>query len=165
MEEHVDHLREEFRLLRQNEKEKCSFALGEVGFIGHRIKDGKLMMDESKIKAIQKWDPPTKVPQLRSFLSLVNYYRRFIKGYSARAAPLTNLLKKSKAWTWDEKCQQAFKDLKKVVIEELMLALFDHTKVFEVHTDTSDFAIGGVLMQERYPIAFESCKLNDTERR
>ena len=101
LEEHVDHLRKVFRLLRQNElyvkKEKCSFSLGEVGFLGHRIKDGKLMMDESKIKAIQEWDPPTEVPQLKSFLGLVNYYRRFIKGYSARAAPLTDLLKKSKA--------------------------------------------------------------------
>ena len=114
LEEHVDHLREVFQLLRQNElyvkKEKFSFALGEVGFLGHCIKDGKLMMDESKIKAIQEWDPPTKVPQLRSFLGLDNYYRRFIKGNSVRAAPLTDLLKKSKAWTWDEKCQQAFED-------------------------------------------------------
>ena len=59
--------------------------------------------DESKIKAIKEWDPPTKVPQLRSFLGLVNYYRQFIKGYSARTAPLSDLLKKSKAWTWDEK--------------------------------------------------------------
>ena len=169
LEEHLDHLWNVFQLLRQNElyvkKEKCSFALGEVGFLGHRIKDGKLMMDESKIKAIQEWDPPTKVPQLRSFLGLVNYYRRFIKGYSARAAPLTDLLKKSKAWTWDEKCQQAFEDLKKALTEEPMLALPDHTRVFKVHTDASNFAIGGVLMQERRPIAFESRKLNDTERR
>ena len=150
LEEHVDHLRKVFRLLRQNElyakKEKCSFALGEVGFLGHRIRDGKLMMEEGKIKAIQEWDPPTKVPQLRSFLGLVNYYCRFINGYSARAAPLTDLLKKGKAWTWDEKCQQAYEDLKKAVTEEPVLALPDHTKVFEVHTDASDFAIGGVLM-------------------
>ncbi|RVW74337.1 Retrovirus-related Pol polyprotein from transposon 17.6 [Vitis vinifera] len=111
------------------------------------------------------WDPPTKVPQLRSFLGLVNYYRRFIKGYSARAAPLTDLLKKNKAWEWDERCQQAFENLKKAVTEELVLALPDHTKVFEVHTDASDFVIGGVLMQDRHPIAFESRKLNDTERR
>ncbi|RVW98488.1 Transposon Ty3-G Gag-Pol polyprotein [Vitis vinifera] len=79
-------------------KEKCSFAKEEVSFLGHRIRDGKLMMDDSKVKAIQEWDPPTKVPQLRSFLGLVNYYQRFIKGYSARAAPLTDLLKKNKAW-------------------------------------------------------------------
>ena len=98
-----------------------------------------------------EWDPLTKVPQLRSFLGLVNYYRRFINGYSSKAAPLTDLLKKGKAWTWDEKCQQAFEDLKKAVTEEPVLALPDHTKVFEVHTDASDFAIGGVLMQEGVP--------------
>ena len=64
-----------------------------------------------------------------------------------------------------KRCQQAFKDLKKAVTKESMLALPDHTKVFEVHTDASDFAIGGVLMQDRHPIAFENHKLNDTERR
>ena len=167
LEEHIDHIKKVFRLLRLNElyvkKEKFSFALGEVGFLGHRIKNGKLMMDESKIKAIQEWDPPTKVPQLRPFLGLVNYHRRFIKGYSARAAPLIDLLKKNKAWTWDEKCQQASEDLKKAITEEPVLALPDHTKVFEVHTDASDFAIRVVLMRERRPIAFESRKLNDRE--
>ncbi|RVW46128.1 Retrovirus-related Pol polyprotein from transposon 17.6 [Vitis vinifera] len=169
LKEYVEHLRKVFKILRQNElylkKEKCSFAKEEVSFLGHRIKDGKLMMDDSKVKAIQEWDPPTKVPQLKSFLGLVNYYRRFIKGYSTRAASLTDLLKKNKAWEWDERCQQAFEDLKKTVTEEPVLALPDHTKGFEVHTDASDFAIGGVLMQDRHPIAFESRKLNDTERR
>ena len=69
-----------------------------MSFLGHRIRDGKLMMDGSKVKAIQEWDPPTKVPQLISFLGLVNYYRRFIKGYLARVTPLMDLLKKNKAW-------------------------------------------------------------------
>ncbi|RVW76058.1 Retrovirus-related Pol polyprotein from transposon 17.6 [Vitis vinifera] len=150
LKEHEEHLRKVFKILRQNElyvkKEKCSFAKEEVSFLGHRIRDGKLMMDDSKVKAIQEWDPPTK-------------------GYSGRAAPLTDLLKKNKAWEWNGRCQQAFEDLKKAVTEEPVLALPDHTKVFEVHTDASDFAIGGVLMQERHPIAFESHKLNDAERR
>ena len=136
-----------------------------MSFLGHRIKDGKLMMDDIKVKAIQEWDPPTKVPQLRSFLGLVNYYWRFIKGYSARATLLTDLLKKNNAWEWDKRCQQALKDLKKVVTKNPVFALSDHTKVFEVHTDASDFAIGGVIMQDRHSIAFESHKLNDTERR
>nr|CAN63369.1 hypothetical protein VITISV_016446 [Vitis vinifera] len=169
LKEHVEHLRKVFKILRQIElyvkKEKCSFAKKEVSFLGHRIRDGKLMMDDSKVKVVQEWDPPTKVPQLRSFIGLVNHYRRFIKGYSARAASLTDLLKKNKAWEWDERCQQVFEDLKKAVIEEPVLALPDHTKVFEIHTDASDFAIGGILMKERHPIVFESRKLNDTERR
>ncbi|RVW28374.1 Transposon Tf2-11 polyprotein [Vitis vinifera] len=101
------------------------------------------MMDNSKVKAIQEWDPPTKVPQLRSFLGLVNYYRRFIKGYSARAAPLTDLLKKNKAWEWDERCQQAFEDLKKAVTEEPVLALPDHTKVFESQAKRRGEALHG----------------------
>ncbi|RVW69261.1 Retrovirus-related Pol polyprotein from transposon 17.6 [Vitis vinifera] len=143
LKEHEEHLRKVFKILRQN----------------------KLYVKKRSARESHPgWDPPTKVPQLRSFLGLVNYYRRFIKGYSARAAPLTDLLKKNKAWEWDERCQQAFENLKKAVTEEV-LALPDHTKVFEVHTDASDFAIGGVLMQDRHPIAFESRKLNDTERR
>lgn len=105
------------------------------------------------------------MPELRSFLGLVNYYRRFIQGYSAKAAPLTDLLKKNRAWHWSDKCQQAFEELKKAISEEPVLVLPDHTKAFEVHTDASDFAIGGVLMQEGHPIAFESRKLSDTERR
>ena len=82
-----------------------------------------------------------------------------------KATPLIDLLKKDKAWGWDERCQQAFEDLKKVVTEEPVLALLDHTKVFEVHMDTSYFTIGGVLMQDKHLVAFESCKLNDMEIR
>jgi len=119
-------------------------------------------MDPAKIKAILDWEPPTKVIELRSFLGLVNYYQRFIKGYSAIAAPLTNLLKKGRGWTWS---QQAFDTLKMAITEEPVLSLPDLNKPFELHTDVSNFAIGGVLMQEDHPIAFESRKLNDIESR
>ncbi|KAK3013275.1 hypothetical protein RJ639_008265, partial [Escallonia herrerae] len=115
--------------------------------------------------AIKEWEAPTKVSELRSFLGLANYYLRFIKGYSAKAAPLTDLLKKGKRWEWSKRCQSAFEGLKEAVTEEPVLALPDHTKVFKLQTDASDFAIGGVLMQKGHPIAFESRKLNDTERR
>ncbi|GJS21721.1 putative nucleotidyltransferase, ribonuclease H [Tanacetum coccineum] len=169
LEEHVLHLKQVFQVLRDNELyvklEKCSFAQDEVEFLGHKIKDGRLMMDGAKIKAIKEWEPPTKVTELRSFLGLVNYYRRFIMGYSAIASPLTDLLKKNKAWIWDEECQAAFESLKKAVMEEPVLRLPDVTMPFELHTDASDFAIGGVLMQDGHPIAFESRKLNETERK
>ncbi|XP_050212403.1 uncharacterized protein LOC126663714, partial [Mercurialis annua] len=117
LEEHVDHLRQVFQVLRENElyvkKEKCDFAQKEVMFLGHIVGGGKLRMDKSKVQAIDEWKPPRKVPELRSFLGLVNYYRKFIKGYSAIASPLTDLLKKNKAWSWDEKCQGAFETLKR----------------------------------------------------
>lgn len=91
-------------------------------------------MDKSKVQAIQDWEPPRKVSEQRSFLGLVNYYRRFIKGYSSMAAPLTDLLKKNRAWVWDASCQDAFEALKRAVMEEPVLALPDYTKAYEVHT-------------------------------
>ncbi|GMI95522.1 hypothetical protein HRI_003221500 [Hibiscus trionum] len=169
LEEHVEHLREVLKVLRENQlyikKEKCSFANPEVMFLGHKIRDGQHMMEDGKVCAIQEWEPPTKVHELRSFLGLVNYYRHFIKGYSARAIPLTELLKKNKSRVWTPRCQEAFEDLKKAISGELMLSLQDHNKLYEVHTDASDFAIGGVLMQDGHPIDYESRKLNVTERR
>ncbi|KAL9259847.1 Retrovirus-related Pol polyprotein from transposon 17.6-like protein [Drosera capensis] len=155
LEDHVEHLRIVFKVLASNElyvkKEKCSFAHQEVDFLGHVIKDGKLFMEEGKMSAIQEWEPPTKVSELQ--------------GYSANVSPLTDLLKKDRAWVWTETCQNVFEELKKAVSSEPVFNLADHSKPFEVHTDVSDFAIGGVLMQEGHPIAFESRKLNDTERR
>ncbi|XP_057755441.1 uncharacterized protein LOC130974589 [Arachis stenosperma] len=169
LEEHVEHLRTVFKILRENnlyvKKEKCSFARDEVHFLGHIIKGGTLCMDQGKVKAIKEWEPPNKISELRSFLGLANYYRRFIKGYSAKAAPLTDLLKKNHSWEWSKECQKAFDELKAGITEGLVLALPNYSKVFEVHTDASDYAIGGVLMQEGHPIAFESHKLNDTKRR
>ena len=106
------------------------------------------MMENSKVKAIFEWEPPTKVPELWSFLGLVNYYRRLIKGYWVKAAPLTNLLGKNRTWHWSEECQHAFEELKKATSEEPVLVLLDHTKPFEVKKNASDFAISKILMQE-----------------
>ena len=122
-------------------------------------------MDRGKIQAIVDWEPPTKVTELRSFLRLVNYYRRFIRGYSTITTPLIDMLKKGKVWEWSRVCQKAFDRLKRAITEKPVLALPDQTKPYEVQTDASDFAIGGVLMQDGHPVAFENRKLNDTERR
>ncbi|KAL9260764.1 Retrovirus-related Pol polyprotein from transposon 17.6-like protein [Drosera capensis] len=160
LEEHAQYLRSVFKILSSSQlymkKKKCSFA---------RQKNDKLFMKDGKVRAIQEWKPPTKVPKLRSFLGLANYYRRFIKGYSAIVSPLMDLLKKNMACVWTESCQKTFKELKKVITSELVLSLAVYSKPFEVHTDTSNFAIGGLLMQKGHPISFECRKLNDTERR
>ncbi|KAE8715253.1 Detected protein of unknown function [Hibiscus syriacus] len=169
LEEHIEHLRRVFQVLRDNElyvkEEKCSFAQNEVPFLGHVVGGGKLQMDKDKIRAIDEWKPPTKVTELRAFLGLANYYRRFVKGYSKIATPLIELLKKDKVWEWSTKCQDAFKKLKEAMVNEPVLVLPDYTKPFVVFTDASDVAIGGVLMQEGHPVAYESRKLNETEKR
>lgn len=169
LEEHVEHLRQVFQVLRDNQlfvkKEKCSFAQKEVPFLGHIVGGGHVRMDPNKVRAIVEWEAPTKVTELRSFLGLANYYRRFVRDYSKITTPLTDLLKKGNRWEWSVKCQDAFDQLKQAITKEPVLALPDYSKPYEVHTDASDFAIGGVLMQEGHPVAFESRKLNDTERR
>ena len=114
------------------------------------------MIENSKVNAILEWEPPTKVPEFLPFLGLVNYYCCFIKGYLAKTTPLTDLLKKNRTWHWSEECQHAFEELKKTIFENPVLVLSDHTKPFEIHTNASDFAIGGVVMQKGHPIAFKS---------
>ncbi|XP_020082254.1 uncharacterized protein LOC109705882 [Ananas comosus] len=169
LEEHIENLRTVFQVLKENQlfikKEKCIFAKEEVHFLGHWIGQGLIRMDQRKVRVICEWETPTTVSELPSFLGLVNYYRGFIVGYSARATLLTDLLKKNHSWIWTSQCTEAFEDLKRAVTKDPMLRLPDCSRTFEVHTDASDFAIGGVLVQDGHPIAYESRKLNDTERR
>jgi hypothetical protein len=168
LEEHEEHLCKVFQRLRENKLyaklEKCEFGVTEVDFLGHRITQEGLKMDDHKVKAILDWEPPKSVPALRSFLGLASYYRKFIKNFAKIVAPLTNLLKKSAVtYEWEEACDEAFRTLKGILVKALVLKLFDFDKEFEIHSDASDFAIGGVLVQEGIPVAFESKKLSETE--
>jgi len=123
-----------------------------------------LMMDDHKVKAILDWEPPKSVPTLRSFLRLASYYRKFIKNFTKIVAPLTNLLKKfALTYEWEEACDEAFGTLKGILVKASVLKLPDFDKEFEIHSDASDFAIGGVLLQEGRLVAFESKKLGETE--
>nr|CAD1839581.1 unnamed protein product [Ananas comosus var. bracteatus] len=145
LEEHVEHLRIVFQTLKEHslyvKKEKCYFAQKEIMFLGHRVGGGLIGMDEEKIRAIKEWRAPTRVTELRSFLGLVNYYRRFISSYSRRAAPLTDLLRKDRAWRWSDECQKAFDDLKAAVMEEPVLRLPDHSLPFELCDQQKPFEI------------------------
>jgi hypothetical protein len=106
------------------------------------------------------------VPALRSFLGFAFYYRKFIKNFAKIATPLTNLLKKSsKTYEWDKACNEAFETLINIFVKAHVLKLPDFDKDFEIHSDASDFAIGGVLVQDGKLMAFESKKFNETEQR
>jgi len=170
LEEHVEHLRKVFQRLRENKLyaklEKWEFGVMEVNFLGHRIIQEGLKMDDHKVKAIMDWEPPKSVPALRSFLGLASYYCKFIKNFAKITAPLTNLLKKSAVtYKWEGACDEAFETLKGILVKASVLKLPNFDKDFEIHSNASDFAIGGVLVQERRPVAFENKKLSEMERR
>jgi hypothetical protein len=170
LEEHAEHLRKVFQRLRENKLyaklEKCEFRVTKVDFLGHRITQEGLKMDDHKVKAILDWEPPKSVPALKSFLGLASYYRKFIKNFVKMVAPLTNLLKKcAETYEWDRACDEAFETLKGILVKALVLKLLDFEKDFEIHSNASDFAIRGVLVQEGRPVAFESKKLSEMKRR
>ncbi|KAL2224126.1 UNVERIFIED_CONTAM: Retrovirus-related Pol polyprotein from transposon, partial [Sesamum indicum] len=130
--EHVDHLRQVLTRLREHELyakvSKCSFAQETISFLGHIVERGRIRMDPKKVQAIEEWQLPKDVHDLRSFLGLANYYRRFVKGYSEIARPLTDLLKKTETWNWTPQCQVAFDNLKKAIVTDPVLALPDMSK-------------------------------------
>jgi hypothetical protein len=131
-----------------------------MDYFGHWITQEGLNMDDDKVKAILDWEPPRSVLSLRLFLRLASYYYKFIKNFAKIVTRLTNLLKKSfKTYEWDEECNEAFETLKCILVKALLLKLLDFNKDFEIHFDGSNFAIGGVLMQDGRAIVFKSKKL------
>jgi len=135
-----------------------------MDFLGHRITQEALKMDDHKVKAILDWEPSKSVPALKSFLGLASYYHKFIKNFVKIVVPLTNLLKKSSGtYDWDEACNEAFETLKGILVKMLVLKLFNFDKDFEIHSDASEFAIGGVLVQDGRTVAFETKKLSEME--
>ncbi|XP_059070957.1 uncharacterized protein LOC131861807 [Cryptomeria japonica] len=135
LEEHKEHLKEVFSLLKVNDlyvkKEKCAFAQEEVSFLGHIVGHGQIRPDSEKLQAIRDWEPLQNVHEVRKFLGLANYYQKFVEGYSRISSPLTDLLKKDRSWKWVEKQQNAFAALKAKLIEDPVLALPIFGKPFE----------------------------------
>jgi hypothetical protein len=146
LEKHAEHLQKVFQRLRENKLyakfKKCEFGVTGVDFLGHRIIQEGLKMDDHKVKAILDWEPLKSVSALRSFLGLASYYRKFINNFAKMATPLTNLLKKSvRTYEWDGACDETFKTLKGILVKALVLKLPDFDKDFEIHSDASNFAI------------------------
>ena len=148
---------------------KCEFFKREVSFLGHQIgADGLRTMDE-KVKSVMDWPRLTSVGDVRSFLGMVGYYRKFIKDFSRIALPLSELTKNRSPFRWTDKTEAAFNNLKNAIRHAPVLLLPDPKLPFVIHTDASGFATGAVLQQDQgnglQPIAFMSKKLLDAETR
>jgi hypothetical protein len=114
-------------------------------------------VDPAKVKEIMEWRVPTTVTEIRSFLGLAGYYRRFIEGFSKNDKPMTSLLKKGREFKWDEKCQDSFDQLKKRLMSPPVLVMPDLQKGFDIYCDACGQGLGCVLMQEGHVIAYASC--------
>lgn len=166
--EHLTHLRQVFELLAADQWKlklsKCRFAQQSISYLGHVISSQGVATDPSKIESVLHWPLPQDVKQLRSFLGLAGYYRKFVKNYAVLARPLTDLLKKSSFFVWTPAHTASFEALKSALVAAPVLALPDFNKSFQLQTDASEHGVGAVLLQEGHPIAFVSKSLGPKTR-
>ena len=142
---------------------KCKFGLASVKFLGHIVSEHGLMPDPAKVCIVQDWPVPLNVKQVRQFVGLAQYFRKFIQGFATLIAPLTALFKKDSVWVWTEKCHDAFCEVKKALTSAPCLKLPDNELPYTMVCDASGVGVGAVLMQEGRPVAFDGRKLTDTE--
>ncbi|GBG73286.1 hypothetical protein CBR_g13005 [Chara braunii] len=152
LQEHQGHLRQVLEKLREanfkiNPK-KCEWAKTQVLYLGHVLDGDGIKPEDSKIAAIRDWSTPRTLTELRSFLGLANYYRKFVRNFSTIAAPLRRFLKKETIWKWDKDCTSAMKKLKQALIEYPVLKVADPSLPFIVTTDASQYGIGVALQQD-----------------
>ena len=163
-EAHLSHLEKALQLLLKHQlfakRSKCVFAKQEVEYLGHLVSNRGVSAEATKIEAMINWPIPENIKQLRGFLGLTGYYRRFVEGYGKISAPLNQLLKKD-SFQWTTEATAAFHVLKEAMTTLPVLTLPDYSKVFTIETDASGKGLGVVLMQEGHPIAYWSKGLSD----
>lgn len=140
----------------------------EVAYLGHVISSDGVRPDPNKVKAVTNFPTPRNPKNIKQFLGLVGYYRRFIPQFSKIAKPLTDLLKKDRTFQWKEDQNKAFKELRNSLCSDPILQYPDFTQPFVLTTDASGYAIGGVLSQGKIgkdlPVAYVSRILNKAEQ-
>ena len=165
--EHEDHLRIILQLLRDHQLyakfSKCEFWLTEVRFLGHVVSASGVPEDPEKVKAMMSWERPKSVFKIRSFLGLARYYRRFIKDFSRLAAPMTRLTWKEVKFDWDDRCEEAFQELRRRLTTAPIMIVLDRGQRYTVYCDASRTELGCVLMQSRRVVAYGSRQLKNHE--
>ncbi|XP_073015225.1 uncharacterized protein [Primulina eburnea] len=167
--EHKEHLKLVLQTLREAQLyakfSKCEFWLDRVLFLGHVISAQGVSVDPNKVEAVINWPKPTNVSEIRSFLGLAGYYRRFIEGFSRIARPMTQLTQKDRRFVWTAECESSFRTLKEKLTTSPVLALPSGSGGFVVCTDASLNGLGCVLMQNGRVIAYASRQLKSHETR
>jgi hypothetical protein len=171
--EHRRHVRMVLERLQEAElclkPSKCQFHVQEVAFLGFLVGPNGVKMDPAKVEAITSWPIPKSAQDIRMFIGLANFYRRFIKNFSKMAAPMTALLKKNRRFQWTQEAQSSFDELRSAFTTAPILRHFNPSLPTVVEADASDYAEGGVISQrdpgtgELHPIAFWSRKFNPAE--
>ena len=152
---------------------KCELLQEEVVFLGHLVTQDGLKPDKSKTKVVQGWPIPRNITDVRSFLGLCSYYRKFVPHFSTRAGPLTQLLEAGQEFQWSSTCQEAFEDLKAALTGNEIMAYPCDDGLYILDTDASDTGVGATLSQwsekwEKYeerPLVYASKSLTKTQRR
>ncbi|GJT03593.1 putative reverse transcriptase domain-containing protein [Tanacetum coccineum] len=167
-EEHEVHLKLILELLKKEKLfgkfSKCEFWLQEVRFLGHVVNSEGIHGDPSKVEAVKNWKPPKTPTEIRSFLGLAGYYRRFIANFSRIAKPLTLLTQKNNKFEWGDELENTFQTLKDMLCNSLILALPEGTDDFVVYCDASNQGFGCVLMHRNKVIAYASRQLKIHEK-
>uniref|UniRef100_A0A8R7RBD8 Reverse transcriptase domain-containing protein n=1 Tax=Triticum urartu TaxID=4572 RepID=A0A8R7RBD8_TRIUA len=163
LEEHLEHLRLVLTLLREHQlyakESKCSFTQDIISYLGHIISKDGVATGPEKTHAMLAWPTPTTATELRDFLGLTGYYRKFFAHYGIIAKPLTSLLTK-KGFEWTERAQIAFDLLKRGMVTAPVLTLPDFARSFSLETDACDTSVDAVLAQEGHPVTFFSKALS-----
>ena len=166
--EQEQHLKIVLQILREKQLfaklSKCDFWLKEVTFLGHIVSVEGIRVDPAKIEAIVNWKPPQNVTEVRSFLGLARYYRRFVKGFSVIASTLTKLLWKGVKFEWDDKCQSIFVQLKKILVEALVLTQSTPGGEYALYSDASKIGLGCVLVQDGKVVVYASRQMKPHEQ-
>ncbi|CAA0840348.1 Uncharacterized mitochondrial protein AtMg00860, partial [Striga hermonthica] len=166
--EHEEHLRVVLETLRREKLyakfSKCEFWLQRVAFLSHVITQAGIEVDPSKVSAVQNWSTPKSPSEVRSFLHLAVYYRRFIEGFSKIALPLSQLTRKSVKIEWTDRCESSFQELKKRLTSAPVLTITDPSRSFKIFSDASRQGLGCVLMQDGQVVAYASRQLKPHEQ-